>query len=91
MKNWAERGFLEPIPLSVDQYAAADAFLSGKAAMLLCNTNEIYQLRNQPDYLPFNMDCFLIPAPKDCTESSLLMRAFMTDLLFGQIRLILMR
>ena len=69
VKNWAEKGFFGANPLSVDQYAAADAFLSGKAAMLLCNTNEIYQLRNQPDYLPFNMDCFLIPAPKDCTES----------------------
>lgn len=69
VKNWAEKGFFGANPLSVDQNTAMDAFLSGKAAMLLCNTNELYQLRTQTDYLPFNMDCFLTPAPKGCTES----------------------
>ena len=69
VKDWVERGFFGPSPLSVDEEAAIDSFLSGQAAMLLCNTNDLYQLRGQEDYLAFSMDCFLFPGPESCEET----------------------
>lgn len=68
IKTWSEKGFFGPNPLSVDEETALDNFLSGKAAMLLCNTNDLFQLRSQQDYLPFEMDCFLFPKPESSQE-----------------------
>ena len=64
VKNWANQGYFGANPLTVDQSAAMNRFLSGKAAMLLCNTNELYQLRTQTDYMPFELGSFLIPGIK---------------------------
>ena len=64
VKNWANKGYFGSNPLTVDQAAAVDRFLSGKAAMLLCNTNELYQLRTQSTYMPFELGSFLIPGIK---------------------------
>ncbi len=64
VKTWTARGYFGPNPLSVDQDAARAAFLGGKAAMLLCDTNELHDLRAQENYLPFEMDCFLFPGPE---------------------------
>lgn len=64
VKTWANRGFFGANPLTVDQETAMDRFLSGKATMLLCNTNELYQLRTQSTYMPFEMGGFLIPGFK---------------------------
>lgn len=64
VKNWANKGYFGSNPLTVDQAASMDRFLSGKAAMLLCNTNELYQLRTQSTYMPFELGSFLIPGIK---------------------------
>ncbi|MGI5885045.1 MAG: ABC transporter substrate-binding protein [Candidatus Spyradocola sp.] len=68
VKDWVLRGYFGPSPLSVDEETALDTFLSGQAPMLLCNTNDLYDLRSQDDYLEFDMGCFLFPGPESCDE-----------------------
>lgn len=61
VKSWEEKNYFGPTALSVDQTTALNRFLSGKAAMLLCNTNDIHELRNQTRYAPVDMGSFLVP------------------------------
>ena len=69
VKSWVGRGFFGPNPLTVDEEAALTDFLSGRAAMLLCNANELYALRGQEEYLAFDIGCFLVPGPEGCEET----------------------
>lgn len=68
VKNWLQKGYMGANPFSVDKKIAVDNFLSGKAAMLLCDTNQLYELRGQNSYLPFEMDSFIFPAPQMCDK-----------------------
>lgn len=68
VKSWANKGYFGANPLTVDKKTAMNRFLSGKAAMLLCNTNELYELRRQTSYMPFDMGSFLIPGIKESGE-----------------------
>ena len=68
VKSWANKGYFGANPLTVDQNTAMKRFLSGKAAMLLCNTNELYELRRQTSYMPFEMGSFLVPSLKEGNE-----------------------
>ena len=61
VKSWAENMYFGANPLSVDENTAITRFLSGNAAMLLCNTNDIHQLREQTAYAAFSMGSFLVP------------------------------
>lgn len=61
VKTWAEKQYFGMNPLSVDEATAISRFLSGRAAMLLCNTNDVHELREQTRYAAFDMGSFLIP------------------------------
>jgi len=61
VKDWAEKKYFGANPLSVDENTAITRFLSGNAAMLLCNTNDIHELREETRYAAFDMGSFLVP------------------------------
>lgn len=68
VKAWAENAYFGANPLSVDENTAISRFLSGKAAMLLCNTNDIHELRVEDVDTSFEMGSFLVPGVDENNE-----------------------
>ena len=69
VKDWYQAGYLGENAFGIEREEAQTVFFTGKAAMLMCNNNELTDLRALNKDIGYELDSFLFPAPKDCPET----------------------
>ncbi len=70
MKDWFKKGYFGDSPFGIEREEGQTVFFTGKAAMLLCNNNELIALREMNEATGnYELGSFMWPAPADCDQT----------------------